>query len=200
MSLPIEKHRYTVTEYLSFEHDATERHEYRDGEILAMAGGSYNHSLIAMNTGGELRQTLKGKPCRVLDSNLRVRIPRTPLYTYPDAMVICGQPQFDPSDVANQTVTNPRIVIEVLSPSTEAYDRGAKFTRYRQLESLEEYILISQDAARVEGFYRQSDGSWLFTTANELGSCFRIRSLEVELPLSELYAGVTFPPVEAVPA
>src|SRR2546423_1270394 len=124
MGLPVEKRRYTVSEYLAFERTARERHEYRDGQIIAMAGGSYHHSLILSNLIGELHAALKGKPCRVLESNLRVRIQGTPLYMYPDATIICGKREIDPNDELLETVTNPRTIIEVLSPTTEAYDRG----------------------------------------------------------------------------
>jgi Uma2 family endonuclease len=190
MGLPVEKRRHTISEYLSFERTARERHEYLDGEILAMAGGSYNHSLILANLIGEIRNVLKGKPCRVLESNLRVRIPRTPLYTYPDASIVCGKPQFDPNDEANETVTNPRVLIEVLSSSTEGYDRGEKFTRYRQMDSLEEYVLVSQDVARVETFRRQADGTWLFSAYSGGEAVLKLTGLGIEIPLAEIYAGV----------
>src|SRR5690349_8973489 len=107
--------RYTVEEYLRLEKDATEKHEYRDGEIVAMARGTYEHSLIITNVIGALWNRLRGKPCRVLESNLRVRLARSVLYSYPDAMVLCGPPQFDPQDVSRTTVLNPRLVVEVLS-------------------------------------------------------------------------------------
>lgn len=192
MGLPAEKHRYTLSEYLRYEQEAVDRHEYRDGEIIAMAGGTYCHSLIVANVIRELGNALKGKPCRVLESNLRVRSPRVPLYSYPDANIVCGEPQFDANDPSGQTITNPRVLIEVLSPSTEAYDRGAKFNGYRQLESLEEYILIGQDAPRIESFFRQSDSSWLFTPVNGLDAMVRLKSLGLELPLAEIYSGVVF--------
>src|SRR5450755_1942635 len=111
--------RYTVEEYLRLEHESPEKHEYRDGEIIAMAGGTYEHSLIIANIIGELRGRLKGTPCRVNESNLRVRVARTVRYSYPDLAVVCGEPQFDPKDVNRTTVTNPRLVVEVISESTE---------------------------------------------------------------------------------
>ena len=191
MGLPVENRRYTVSEYLMFERAAHERHEYRDGQILAMAGGTYRHSLILANLIGELRNALKGKPCRALESNLRVRIPRTPLYTYPDASVVCGEPQFDPNDDALETIINPRVLLEVLSPTTEAYDRGEKFTRYRQIESLQEYVLLSQDLPRAEVFLRQPDGTWLFSVSSGLEGKLKLAALGVEIPLVEVYAGVS---------
>jgi Uma2 family endonuclease len=199
MQLPSHRHFASVAEYLRHEQDALYKHEYRDGEIIAMAGNSYNHSLIAANVIGELRNPLKGKTCRVVDSNLRIGIPRTPLYTYPDASVIGGPVQMDPNDSSGQTATNPRLIVEILSPSTEAYDRGEKFKHYRQIESLQEYVLISQDVARVESFFRQPDGTWLFTSVSGAQSVSRLASLGLELSLAEVYAGVEFPPEPSVP-
>jgi len=115
---------FTISDYLNRERDSLEKHEYRDGEILAMSGGSARHSLISANVIRELGNRLKGKPCRVYDSNLRIRIPRSVLYTYPDASVVCDAPQVDPDDPLKETVINPTVVVEILSPSTEAYDRG----------------------------------------------------------------------------
>ena len=200
MGLPVEKPRYTVTDYLQLERSAQERHEYRDGEILLMAGGTADHSLILVNVIGELRNRLKGKPCRAYESNLRIRIPRTVLYTYPDISVICGPRQSDPTDPSGETMTNPRLIVEVLSPSTEAYDRGEKFDRYRKLDSLQEYVLVSQSTPRIETFLRQPEGNWLLTPISGITAVAKLRSIDVELPLAEVYAGVEFPPQEdAVP-
>ncbi len=153
--------KYTISEYLAFEQDASEKHEYRDGWIVAMAGGTYNHGVIAANLIRELGNALKGKPCRVADSTVRVRIPRTPLYTYPDMTIVCGEAQFDSLDGSGKTLINPRVIVEVLSSSTEAYDRGEKFSRYRHLDSLEEYVVVSQDSPNVETFFRYPEGGWL---------------------------------------
>lgn len=185
---------FTVEEYLRLEADSVEKHEYRGGEIIAMAGGSPEHSLITANLIGELRQRLKGKPCRVYDSNLRVRIPGTTSYAYPDLSVICGPAQFDPQDRNRVTATNPKVVIEVLTPSTEADDRGEKFRHYLALPSLEEYVLVSQLAPRVESYHRREDGTWLFAVAEGADAAARFRSLGVEVPFTEVYAGVEFPP------
>ena len=161
--------------------------------MLLMADGSADHSLIVANVIRHLGNRLDGKPCRVYDSNLRVRITKTVLYTYPDASVICGSRQIDPDDSAGQTILNPRVIVEVLSPSTEAYDRGEKFGRYRQLDSLEEYVLVSQLTPRVEMFFRQGDGTWLFDAASELTGTAKLRSLKIDLPLADVYAGIEFP-------
>jgi Uma2 family endonuclease len=191
--------RFSVEEYLRLEAEAAEKHEYRDGEIVAMAGGSPQHSLIIANLIGEVRNRLKGSPCRVYDSNLRIRIPHSALYTYPDLSVVCGEPQFDPQDRRRTTILNPRVLFEVLSEGTEAYDRGDKFRRYLEIESLQEYVLLSQSSPFAASYLRRGDGSWLFTPAAGLGAVIKLQSVEIELPLAEAYAGITFPPEPDVP-
>ena len=192
MGLPAEKRRYTVEEYLEYERAAEERHEYDNGEILAMSGGSPTQSFIIMNVGTEIRVALKGKPCRIADSNLRIAIQKQAKYVYPDASIICGPLQFDPNDKLQHTVLNPRVVIEVLSPSTEAYDRGDKFRSYREIETLEEYILISQNQPQFESLLRQPDGTWSFNPCNGLEGIAKIRCLGINIPMAEIYAGVDF--------
>ena len=194
MRLPdTQKHLYTISEYLQMERNAAERHEYRDGVIVAMAGGSARHSLICMNLGGEIRNALKGKPCRAYESNLRVRVPKTPLFTYPDVTVICGEPQFDESDEQQETVTNPRLIAEVLSPSTESYDRGKKFAQYREIKTLQEFILVNQDSPEVELYMRDTGGDWIIKPhVAGLESHLKLESLGVSLPLAEIYGGVHF--------
>lgn len=193
MTQAVAKRRYTVDEYLRIERDSLEKHEFDDGEILAMAGATRVHVLIASNVVGELRNRLRGKPCIPYSSDLRIRLSGRPKYVYPDVTVICGQPIADPDDRKGESFLNPRLVVEVLSPS-EQYDRRTKFDRYRQVESFREYVLVSQDAPRVETFYRQPDGTWAFDVATGAGAVARLRSLDVELPLDEVYVGVEFPP------
>jgi Uma2 family endonuclease len=185
---------FTVDEYLRLEAGSVQRHEYRDGQIIAMAGGTPDHSLIIANLIGELRNRLRGKPCRVYDSNLRVRIPRTPLYTYPDASVICGPLEFDAQDPNRTTVINATLIAEVLSATTEADDRGEKFRRYLTLETLREYVLVSQVRPWIETFSRQGDGTWRFSTASGLDGSAKFDALQIELPLLEVYSGIEFPP------
>jgi Uma2 family endonuclease len=201
MGLPKANPRYTPEEYLRLERNATERHQYFQGEIFAMAGGSPEPSRIIANIIRSIGNRLEGSPCSVFDSNLRVRIPKTTLYTYPDVTVVCGPLQFDPLDSRRETVLNPTLIVEVLSPTTEAYDRGGKFENYRSIEPFREYVLVSQDVARVEAFLRRPDGAWLYTPAAGLEIEIRLHSLEITLPLAELYAGVTFPlpPLQPVP-
>jgi Uma2 family endonuclease len=193
---PLKPVRFTIADYLRLEATASERHEYRNGRIVAMAGGSPEHSLIIANIIRELGNGLKGKPCRVYESNLRVRIPRTPLYTYPDASVICGDTEFDPQDPQRRTATNPRVIVEVLSPTTEADDRGDKFRRYLTLESMQEYVLVSQSVPWINTFNRLGDGTWRFATFSGLDGRLRLSSVDVEIPLSEIYSGIEFPPAE----
>jgi Uma2 family endonuclease len=189
-----ERRLHTVEEYLRLEREAEERHEFRDGDIVDMAGGSVVHSLLIANCIGTLGRFLKGGPCRVYDSNLRVRIKRRSLYSYPDATIVCGPPQVDHDDPFGETVVNPTLVLEVLSPSTELYNRKTKFDRYRELGSFQEYVLVSQDMPRIETYFRHPDGGWAFDVGVELEAVVKLRSVGVDLPLAEIYAGVDFPP------
>lgn len=193
MSLPQAIDRCTPEEYLRREYDAVERHQYYRGEVFAMSGGSPAHSLIIANIIRELGLRLKGKPCRVYDSNLRVRVPRTTLYTYPDATVSCGPLQFDTLDKRQETILNPTVIVEVLSPTTEAWDRGGKFESYRQIETLREYVLVASQKALVETYFRQAGGTWIYAAVGERNAAVPFNSLGIELPLSEVYDGVDFP-------
>lgn len=193
MTLPLPVDRCTPEEYLRRERGAVEKHEYYHGEVFAMSGGTLEHSRIIANTIGEIRARLRGTPCGVYDSNLRVRIPRTTLYTYPDVSVMCGPPQFDPLDTSRQTVLNPALLVEVLSPSTEAWDRGGKFGSYQQIESLREYVLISSQLILAETYLRQPDGTWIYAASAGREGLARLHSLGIEIPLAEVYDGVDVP-------
>lgn len=186
--------RYTPEEYLRREYDAQEKHQYYHGEIYAMAGGTAEHSLIISNLNREIGNLLKGKQCRVYDGNLRVRIPRANLYTYPDVSVICGEIEFDPIDKNRTTMLNPTLIVEVLSPSTEGWDRGGKMQSYLQIDTLREYVLVSSQAASVETFFRQGDGTWLYTPTKPPVTAVKIQSLNIAMPFADIYSGVTFPP------
>jgi Uma2 family endonuclease len=159
-----------------------------------MGGGSANHSLIAANFVGEARNSLKGRPCAVFNSDLRVQVQSTGLYTYPDATIVCGELLFD--DDHRDTLLNPTVIVEVLSDSTEKYDRGKKSNHYRQIASLKELILIAQDRSHVERFTRQANGDWLFHEQKELTADFELKSLGISIAISELYRGVKFEPIE----
>jgi Uma2 family endonuclease len=180
----------TAEQYLAQERVATFKSEFFAGEVFAMAGGTPNHSLIAANFAGEARGLLKGRPCKVFNSELRVKVNPTGLYTYPDASIVCGELQFD--DGQEDTVTNPIVLVEVLSESTEKYDRGAKSGNYRRIASLKEIVLISQYETSVERFTRQENGGWLLVESQEMSDELRLESVGISIPLSELYRGVVF--------
>ena len=192
MSLPRTLSYFSPEEYLAFERGTDARHEYLDGHVYAMAGESIEHSRICVNVAGELRARLKGRPCEVLSPNMKVVTSPSGLFSYPDVVVICGEPQF--YDERRDILTNPTVVFEVLSPSTEAYDRGEKFLRYRtQIETLREYVLVSQHRPLIEHYVRQPDGSWSYSSAGDLPEAIDLPSIGCSLPLSEIYDRIIFP-------
>jgi len=182
--------RISVDEYLAVERLSENKHEYFAGQIFAMAGASYAHTVIAANCAGELRDSLRHTDCNVASADLRVRTVSS-LYTYPDVTVVCGKPQFD--DEEKDTLTNPVILVEVLSRSTEGYDRGQKFLNYRSIPSLREYVLISQRQMLVEHFLRQPNGQWVLTTYNSPESSIVFPTLNVSVPIANLYLKVQLP-------
>jgi len=186
--------RITPQEYLIREREGSTKSEFYRGEIFAMDGGSANHSLIAANLVREAGNALKDKPCTVFNSDLRVQVQTTGLYTYPDATIVCGEPIFD--DDHRDTLLNPTVIVEVLSDSTEEYDCSKKSNHYRQIKSLKELILIAQDRPQVERFTRQANGDWLFHEQTELSAEFELKSLDISVAMSELYRGVKFEPTE----
>jgi Uma2 family endonuclease len=187
----VSKRLLTPQEYLARERAAPFRSEYYHGETFAMAGATKEHTGIKDNLAGETRLQLKGTGCRILTSDLRVKVEKSGLYTYPDAVVICGKGQFE--DAVLDTLLNPRAIAEVLSESTEAYDRGDKFELYKQIPSLQEYILIAQDRPFVERHVRQPDGTWEKTEFKGLETTFVYASVPVQVPLAEIYRDVGFP-------
>jgi Uma2 family endonuclease len=178
----------TAFEYLALERGSTIRHEYFDGERFAMTGGSLRHNQIVVNLSRELSLKLKSRPCGVYANDLRVRITESGLYTYPDVVVVCGEPQLE--DAHLDTLLNPTLIVEVLSPSTEAYDRGKKFEHYRTLESLEEYLLVAQNEPRVEQYLRQPDDRWLLAAFSGRSAALPLPSIGCELRLAEVYEKV----------
>lgn len=200
MGVPLVRSGCTIEEYLRMEETSLEKHEYHAGQVYAMSEGTYAASRIGANVIGELRQRLKGKPCYPLESNMRLAVGRTARYFYPDSMIVCGPPRFDAVDGSETTINNPTVIIEVLSPSTEGYDRGERFDHYRELESLKEYVLVAQHKPAVEVFLRQDDGTWLFSPYMGLQHEAALRSVGVTLPLREVYAGIEFPEVPPPPA
>ena len=180
----------TPEAYLAFERASAEKHEYYDGEVYAMTGASATHNLIVGNVVASLHAQLRQRPCLVYPSDMRVKTLSTILYTYPDVSVVCGEPQFE--DAAADTLLNPAVIVEVLSPSTERYDRGKKFQHYRTLVSLQEYVLIAQDGPRIERFTRQADDTWLLADAAEMGAALALESIQCNLALADVYEKVTF--------
>lgn len=175
----------TPEEYLALERSAETKSEYLDGDMIAMPGSSAEHNLIVANLIGELWQQLKGRPDAVYPSDLRVWIPASRTYTYPDVSVVRGEPRFQ--DGEGDTLLNPALIIEVLSPGTESYDRGKKFEHYRSIDSLAEYVLVSQVDRRVEQFVRQSDHSWLFTEHLNPATEVALPSIRCRFVLAEIY-------------
>jgi len=192
MAVPSTLPRLTEPEYLALERAAPFKSEFFDGEMFARAGNSPMHSLIAANLIGELRTKLKGGPCKLFTSDLRLKVEATGLCTYPDVSVVCGPLQFAAG--TDDTVVNPTLLIEVLSDSTEAYDRGEKFQHYRQMPSLKEYLLVSQRLPRIEHFLRRPNEEWALRTAEGKDATLTLPSLEVTIELSEVFAGVDFAP------
>lgn len=180
----------TPEEYMEFERRSEYRNEYLDGEIVAMTGASRKHNLIAMNILGSLWQQLREKDCEVYPSEMRVKIPSANVYTYPDVVVVCGEPKLE--DEHLDTLLNPTLLMEVLSKSTAAYDRKLKFDYYRTLESLAEYLLVSQDACKVEHYTRQPDGKWLLTDISSPESVVELASVGCGLRLKDIYERVEF--------
>ena len=180
---------FTEEEYLSLEDEALEKSEFFQGRIYAMSGGSSNHSVISLNAAVALSIALRKKPCIVYNSDFRVKIPQANLYTYPDISIACGSPLIY-TFKNTQTLTNPSLILEVLSPSTEKYDRTAKFESYKLIPTLTDYLLIAQDREKVEHFVRQTDNSWSCTVSEGLEATVKIASLECELLLSEIYLKV----------
>ena len=150
---------FTFDDYVQLEEMSTVKHEYLDGHVWAMAGGSPDHAAIAVNVSALLVAQLRGKPCRVYSSDLRIRVPTTGLGTYPDVSVVCGKVELDPDDRKQQTAINPRLIVEVLSPSTADYDRGEKLEHYQRIASLEEVVLVAHDRHHVDVFSRHG-GAW----------------------------------------
>ncbi|MBA3870219.1 MAG: Uma2 family endonuclease [Anaerolineae bacterium] len=180
--------KWTVEEYLAFERSSEEKHEYYAGEIFAMSGASREHNLVVMNTGTALNSQLAQRPCEVYPSDMRVKI-NSIKYTYPDVTVVCGEPRF--ADDEFDTLLNPTVIVEVLSESTEKYDRGKKSEHYRTLDSLQEYVLIAQDEIHTEHYIR-ANNKWVLTEAKTIDAKVELSSINCTLSLADVYRKVTF--------
>lgn len=184
-------YKMSEEEYLAFERASEFKHEYVNGEIIDMAGASWEHGLIVGNTVTVFNNALANKDCYVSPQDLRIRASMFHSYRYPDIAVVCGKPKF--TDDKFDTIMNPIVLIEVLSDSTESEDRGKKLREYRQIESLQEYLLISQDSPLIERYLRQASGDWLYSEVSGLESKISLPSLEISLALADVYRKVEFP-------
>lgn len=204
MSMPVPRPQFTVEEYLERDRRSEERTMYLDGEIYLMAGESLEHGIISANLVGILFAQLRGRPCAVVTKDTRVRSGpvsrpgrnKKGLYSYPDLIVVCGDPEY--ADMKKDVLLNPKVVIEVLSPSTEAFDRGEKFARFRDWNpSLSDYLLVSQDQPRVDHFIRHEQGTWELADYFGLQATVPIKSIRCKLPLVDVYDRMKFVGEEA---
>lgn len=175
----------TPEEYLSLERHAEHKSEYVAGEIFALAGASERHNLIVGNVFAGLHAQLRQRPCKVYASDMRVKVQATDLYTYPDVVALCHEARFD--DDQQDTLLNPMLIVEVLSESTEGYDRGKKFAHYRKLESLQEYVLIAQDTYHIEHYIRQPDNQWLLSESDTVQDTIHLPSIDCHLAVADVY-------------
>ncbi len=189
------KPRYTLEEYFALELESELKYEYWDGEVFVMSGASPEHETIVLNTSTGLDIALEGRPCRVFPSNLRVKVPAAPPYRYPDLTALCGEPIYETIGGV-RALTNPMLIAEVLSPSTESFDRGDKFNYYQSIPGFCEYLLLAQNGPRVGHYTKQADGRWLYEVVQGLETQLEIVSLGCALPLSRIYRNVNFETAE----
>lgn len=193
MGQPEYQQRLSIEEYLALEKETDTKYEYHDGEVYAMAGGTPTHSLIANNAGRSLGNALLGKRCFAYNSDLRVATSRNK-YVYPDVSVVCGRVSF--FEELKNAANNPVLIVEVLSEETRAYDRGGKFMRYRMMESFREYVLIDQSLPFVEVFYKNELNTWEYRAYTDLEVMIPLHSLDIEIPMADIYMGVDFLPFD----
>ena len=185
------KPRYTLEEYFELELASEERYEFFNGEVFCMSGVSHNHAQVESNLNLALRLALRERGCRVFPANMRVKVPAAPPYRYPDLAVVCEKPNYEKIGGID-ALTNPIVLVEVLSPSTEAYDRGDKFTYYKSIPSFREYLLVAQHRPHATHYVRQEGGKWDYEEINELSSSLHLPTLDCTLALSEVYLDVDF--------
>lgn len=186
------KHKYSLQQYFALEKKSQIKHEYFNGEIFAMTGASFNHNQVIVNISSELHQQLKNTSCRPLVNDMRVKVSTTGLYTYPDVVVFCGKPELEKID-GLETLLNPILIIEVLSPSTANYDKGVKFDFYRAIESFQLYLLVDQTTPHVILYVKQSDGKWLMSETKDLEAKIELPFINCELALKDIYQGTNEP-------
>jgi Uma2 family endonuclease len=183
--------RYTLEEYLELDRTSEERLEFWDGEIFCMSGGSEEHDEIETNMIVFLKSQLRERGCRIFSANMRIKVPSAPPYRYGDLSALCGKAEFEEIGGVDALI-NPQLIVEVLSPSTEAYDRGDKFSHYKSIPTLREYLLVAQHRPHVTHLFKDDEGKWIHAEANDPAETVTLRSLGCELPLSEVYRGVSF--------
>ena len=204
-AIKIEDRRYSMDEYLDLVEKLEGKYEYHEGRLVdwrMMAGTTEPHVLIAANLIRTIGNGLQGSPCRVYGSDLLVRIANKSRYRFPDIAVVCGPTQFDTVDKGRRrAISNPTVLIEILSDSSEKTDRGEKFEEYRQIPSIKEYVLVSQHKPLIEVFRRHDDGTWgILAIVQEMSELLDLKALSLRIPLSDIYSNVTFPPPEPEPA
>lgn len=182
---------YSPQQYLALERDTQQKHEYLNGKIFAIGLANERHNLVVGNILASIHLQLRSTPCKVYSSDMRLKVSATGLYTYPDVVALCGEARFD--DEQRDTLLNPSLVIEVLSTSTEGYDRGEKFAHYRRIETLAEYLLVSQDKYRIEQYVRQPDNQWLMSENSDLNERIELPSIKCTLLLSDVYDKIPAP-------
>jgi Uma2 family endonuclease len=185
-------HEYTVEEYLQFEETSRDKHEFYRGEIYLMAGGTYKHNIVAGNVIGELRNALirKNKECDVSGSDMRIAIPQEEFYSYGDAVIVCGEPEFvlERQDL----IKNPTLIVEVLSPSTRKHDRTTKFELYKRLESFQHYFLVEPERIHIEYRWKTEDGNWAKREITDINDSISIAGMDIEVAVAELYRRIKF--------
>ena len=186
------QHGYTLEAYFALERASEVRYEYWQGEVFAMSGASPAHAQIQVNLITLLRVQLRGRPCRVFPSDIRLKVPSLPPYRYPDLSALCGEPVFELIG-GLEVLINPTLIVEILSPTTEAFDRGDKFTHYKSIPSFREYLLIAQHRAHVGQYVKQSDAVWSYQEFNALSAALYVSSLDCTLVLEELFQDVVLP-------
>jgi Uma2 family endonuclease len=183
---------FSPAQYLAIENDSSTKHEFYQGEITAMAGATFAHNTISVNILAHLHTQLRGKDCRPFNSDQRIKVERAGYYTYTDVSVICGQVQAAKDDPLS--ATNPRLIVEVLSPTTEFIDKRRKLKLYLQLDSLHEYVIVEQDSAYINKYARNDDGTWTMAVIEGLETSVDLKSIGCQLRTADIYDGVTFPP------
>jgi Uma2 family endonuclease len=181
----------TPEEYLEIERAAERKSEYHEGEMFAMAGAKRAHNLLATNLLAELREHFRSQPCEVYPGDIRVRVKPAGPYMYPDVVGVCGDPKF--LDEREDTLLNPGLLVEVLSPSTEASDRGRKFEQYKAIESLRDYLLVASDRIHADLYTRQPDGRWILTSADKMEDSLTLESVGTSLTMADLYEKMELP-------